>query len=90
MTGKKQNMAPTRKKLMKHLDLDEPTSSLDHVYLGAQCECKTNDIINEQHKEMFDSRISAGATEKLPGCAKPYAKTVAWSCDMEGHAQKMR
>ena len=37
---------------------------------------------------MFESRISAGATEKLPGWDKPRAKTSAWSCDMEGHARK--
>ena len=36
---------------------------------------------------MFESRISAGATEKLPGWDKFHAKTVA-SCDMEGHARK--
>ena len=39
---------------------------------------------------MFESRIPAGATERLPGWEKPHAKTVAWSCDMEGHAQKVR
>ena len=37
---------------------------------------------------MVESRISAGATEKLRGWEKPHAKTVAWSYDMEGHAQK--
>ena len=37
---------------------------------------------------MFESRISAGATEKLPGWEKPHAKTSAWSYDMEGHAHK--
>ena len=37
---------------------------------------------------MFESRISAGATEKLPWWEKPHAQTVAWSYDMEGHAQK--
>ena len=37
---------------------------------------------------MFESRFSAGATEKLPGWDKFHAKTVAWSCDMEGHARK--
>ena len=37
---------------------------------------------------MFGSRISAGATEKLPGWEKPHAKTVAWSHDMEGHGKK--
>ena len=34
------------------------------------------------------SRISAGDFEKLPGWEKPHAKTVAWSYDMERHAQK--
>ena len=37
---------------------------------------------------MFESHISAGATEKLPGWEKLHAKTMAWSHDMEGHAQK--
>ena len=36
---------------------------------------------------MVESRISAGATEKVPGWEKPHAKTVAWSDGMEGHAQ---
>ena len=40
---------------------------------------------------MFESRISAGATEKLPTRAprKLDAETISsWSCDMEGHAKK--
>ena len=37
---------------------------------------------------MFESRIYAGATQKLPGWAKPHAQTVAWSFDVEGRAQK--
>ena len=37
---------------------------------------------------MFESRISGGATVKVPGWEKPHAKTVAWSYDMGGHAQK--
>ena len=36
---------------------------------------------------MFESRISAGATEKLPGWEKPHAKFVARSYDVEGHAR---
>ena len=35
---------------------------------------------------MFESRISAGRTEKLP-----YSENFrfsSWSCDMEGHAKK--
>ena len=34
MGGKKLNMAPMWKKLMKNVDLDEPTSFLDHAFLG--------------------------------------------------------
>ena len=68
MAGQKQNMAPMWKKLMKHVDLDEPTSFLDHVYLGrTQRECKPNEIIIEEYTKMFESRVSAAATEKLPG-----------------------
>ena len=89
ITGKKQNMAPMWKKLMKIVDLDEPTSFLDHVYLGCtQRECKPNEIIIEEYRKMLESRISAGATENLPGWVKPHAKTVAWSYEMEGHARK--
>ena len=67
MAGKKRNIAPMWKKVMKDVDLNE-TSFLDHVYLGCtQRECKPNDTIIEQYKGMFESRTSAGATEKLPG-----------------------
>ena len=34
---------------------------------------------------MFESRISASATEKSHGREKLHTKTVAWSYDMEGH-----
>ena len=65
---KKQSLTPTWKKLMKDVDIDEPTSFLDHVYLGCtQRECKPNEKIIGQYNKMFESRISAGATEKLPG-----------------------
>ena len=64
MSGKNQNMAPTWKKLMKYVDLEEPTSFLDHVFLGCtQRECKPNETIFERFSKIFESRISAGATE---------------------------
>ena len=73
----------------KKVDVGEPTSFLDHVYLGyTQRDCKPNEKIIEQYKKIFESRISAGATEKLPGWEMPHAKTVPWSNDMEGHARK--
>ena len=71
MAGKKQHMAPMWKKLINIVDLDEPTSFLDHVYWGcAQGECKPNESIIEESSKMFESRISAGATEKLLGWAR--------------------
>ena len=73
--GRKQTMAPMWKKWMKLENLGEPTSSLDHIYLG----CKPNEI---------ESRMSAAAHERLPGWGKPHAETVAWSYDMEGPVRK--
>ena len=74
---------------MKLVDLGEPTYFLDHVYLGCtQCECKSNESVADEHRNMFESRISAGATEKLPGCEKSHANTIAWSYAMERHAKK--
>ena len=72
-------------KLMKHIDLEEPTSFLDHVYLGCiQPGCTTNDCIVDENKEMFKSR----ASEKLLGWETSHASTIAWSHDMEGDAKK--
>ena len=46
------------KKLMRNVDLDEPESFLDHVFLGCtQIECKPNEIIVEQHTKMFETRF---------------------------------
>ena len=47
MAGKKQKMA--WKNLMKKVELGEPSSFLDHVYLGCtQRECKPNETIIDQ------------------------------------------
>ena len=43
LAGKKQKVSPTWKIRMKDVDLGEPTSFLDHVYLGCiQRECETS------------------------------------------------
>ena len=55
------------KVLNKEVDLGEPTSFLDHVYLG--CTERQSEIskdIVDNDRTMFESRISAGVTEKLP------------------------
>ena len=71
LAGKKQNINPTLKILMKGVDVGEPTSFLDHVYLGCtQRECQISKNIVDNYRNMFESRISAGAKEKLPVSGK--------------------
>ena len=66
LAGKKENIDPTWKVLMKDVDLGEPTSFLDHVYLGCiQRQCQISKDIVDKYKNMFESRISAGVVEKL-------------------------
>ena len=87
LTGKKQNLDLMWKLLNKEVDLGEPTSSLDHVYLGCtQRQCETSKDIADNYRTVFESKISAGATEKLP-CSENL-RTSSWSYDLEGHAKK--
>ena len=66
LAGNKQNINPMWKVLMKDVDLGEPTSFLDPVYLGCtQKQCEIGQDIVDNYRTMFESRISAGATEKL-------------------------
>ena len=66
LAGKKQKINPMWK-VLKEVDLGEPTPSLDHVYLGCtQRQCEISKDIVDNHRTMFESRISAGRTEKLP------------------------
>ena len=89
LAGKKQNIDRMWKILMKDADSGEPTSSLDHVYLGCtQRECQTSKDILENHRSMFESKVSAGAFEKLTCSGKLDANLSSWSHDMEGHAKK--
>ena len=61
LAGKKQNLDPMWKLLNKEVDLGEPTSFLDHVYLGCtQRQCEISKDIVDNYRTMFESRISAG------------------------------
>ena len=65
LAGKKQNLDPMWKLLNKDVDLGEPTSFLDHVYLGCtQRRCEISKDIVDNSTTMFESRISAGEVEK--------------------------
>ena len=67
LAGKKQNLDPMWKVLNKEVDLGEPTSFLDHVYLGCtQRQCQISKDIVDIYRTMFESRISAERTKKLP------------------------
>ena len=67
LAGKKQNIDPMWKVLNKEVDLGEPTSFFDQVYLGCtQRQCEVSQDIVDNYRTMFESRISAERTEKLP------------------------
>ena len=75
------------KVLNKEVDLGEPTSFLDHVYLGCtQRQCEISKDIVDKYRTMFESQISAAGTEKLPDSEN--LSISSWSYDMEGHAKK--
>ena len=87
LAGQKQNINSMWKVLNEEVDLGEPTSFLDHVYLGCtQRQCEISKDIVDNYRTIFESRISAGATEKLP-CSENL-RISSWSYDMEGHAKK--
>ena len=87
LAGKKHNIDPMWKVLNKKVDLGEPTSFLDHVYLGCtQRQCEVSQNIVDNYRNMFESRISAGGLEKLPFSQNN--RISSWSYDMVGHAKK--
>ena len=72
--------------LSKEVDLGEPKSFLDHVYLGCtQRQCQISKDIVDNYRTMFESGISAVRAEKLPFSQN--LRISSWSY-MAGHAQK--
>ena len=88
LAGKKKNLDPMWIVLNKEVELGEPTSFLDHVYLGCtQRQCEISKDVVDNYRTIVDSRISAVRTEKLP-----YSENLrmsSWSYDMEGHAKNV-
>ena len=81
------NIDPMWKVLNKEVDLGEPTSFLDHVYLGCtQRQCQVSKEIVDNYRTMFESRISAERAEKLPFSQN--LRISSLSHDMVGHAKK--
>ena len=76
------------KVLNKEVELGEPTSFVDHVYLGCtQRQCEISKDIVDNYRTMFESRISAGGSEKLP--FPQNLRISSWSYDMAGHARNV-
>ena len=87
LAGKKHNIDPMWKVLNKEVDLGEPTSFPDHVYLGCtQKQCEISKDIVDKYRTIFESRISAGGLEKLS--FPQNIRISSWSYDMVGHAKK--
>ena len=65
LAGTNHNINPMWKILMKDVDLGEPTSLFDHVYLGCiHAECQTSKDIVDNYRNLFESRMSVGGKEK--------------------------
>ena len=53
VAGKETECCTHVEKLMKYVDLEEPTSLFDHVHLGrTQRECKANETIIEEYTDV--------------------------------------
>ena len=75
MAGKKQNIDPMCKVIMKGVDLGEPTSFLDHEYFGCtERECQTSKDVVDDYRNMFEPKMSVGAAEKLHYSEKLWRK----------------
>ena len=87
LARQKQNLDRMWKLLNKEVDLGEPTSFLDHAYLGCtQRQCQISKDMVDNYRTMFESRIFAEGAEKLP-CSENF-RISSWSYDKEGHAKK--
>ena len=75
LAGKKHNIDPMWKVLHKEGDLGEPTSFLDHVYLGCtQRQCEISKDVVENYRDKFESRnlVQEDMTkETLPSSGRP-------------------
>ena len=66
LSGKKHNIViECADVLNEEVDLGEPTSFFDHVFLGCiQRQCEISRDVVDNYRAMFESRISAGRTRK--------------------------
>ena len=88
--GKKNNLKPLWDKLMKQVDLEEPTPLLDQVYLGCtQRQCKPNfkivKLSNNCSAVLSDPRLPRLVPTTSPfldghSCPRRGFRSIGWSC----------
>ena len=89
LAGKKRNIDPMRKVLKKEVDLDEPTSFLDHVYGLHSTGMRHQQRYEDNYRNMYVASMTCAAAKgTLFSSGKLGADIFAWSFDMEGHAKK--
>ena len=67
LTGKKTKSWPDVETIQQRSRFGDPKSFLDHVYLGCtQRQCEISRDIVDNYRVMFESRISAEGSKKLP------------------------
>ena len=94
MFGKAHNLRAMWKILMQRVDLEKPTSFLDQEDLGCTLrDCKPDEILINEYRKLFASRIFAGATEKKKKKAalllrKVVPNAIAGFFCMDRHAKK--
>ena len=83
---KKQNINPVWKALNKEVELEEPTSFLDHVYLGCtqrQCEISKDTVV--KYRTCLNPEFLQEQLKKLP--YSEYFRISSWSYDIEDHVK---
>ena len=75
-----------REQLQSNVDLDDPVSFTDQVYLGCtQRAAQVNNNIVMEKQQLLSKLISTCTDVKTE--KKNPREITAWSYDMEGHAQ---
>ena len=91
MAGREQNLANLCEKLMKNVDIEEPTSFLDHVYLECtQHECEQNDFFLEKIQKYVRITYFCLSNGKIAGMGKITIKSFCMVLRCGSTCTKMR
>ena len=91
MLGKDQTMGPMWNNQQKEIDLEDPMSLIDQVYLGCtQKEAKVDPQTVQSKTEAFEKLTTTREPEKKDQTNENCSleEIAVWSYDMEGHAEK--